>query len=149
MKKQAIYIVIILAVAILLTFGLSFLNDDSTPSGPGQYDELAVCLADKGVKFYGAFWCSHCAEQKKIFGNSAKLLPYIECSTPNAMDQTDVCKAAGIESYPTWIFPDGSKVTGGLTPAELATKSECALANASSTPSSIDKNTSVATSTKK
>jgi hypothetical protein len=33
-----------------------------------------------GAKFYGAFWCSHCYDQKVQFGaQAAELLPYVEC----------------------------------------------------------------------
>jgi thiol-disulfide isomerase/thioredoxin len=153
MKKQAIYIIIIVLAAILLTLGLSLLNNSgSVSSGPGPYDGLASCLKDKGVKFYGAFWCPHCAEQKKLFGNSVKLLPYIECSTPDAMGQTQVCIDAKIESYPTWVFPDGTRVTGGLTPAELAAKSGCSIGDNSSLASStasISTSTSAVTPAKK
>ncbi|HEY4512465.1 MAG TPA: hypothetical protein VJH63_02270 [Candidatus Paceibacterota bacterium] len=132
--KKTTYIIIILVVAVGLTFGLSLLNKGTIDTGPGEYDELAQCLADKGVIFYGAFWCPHCAEQKKLFGASAKLLPYVECSTPDAMGQLQVCKDKKIESYPTWIFADGSRLSGTTT-AVLAEKSGCSLVSAtSSTP---------------
>ncbi|MES2059898.1 MAG: hypothetical protein V4438_02625 [Patescibacteria group bacterium] len=145
MKKQSTYIIIIVLAAILLTAGLSLLNNSSAPSGPGQYDALATCLADKGVKFYGAFWCPHCAEQKKLFGASAKLLPYIECSTPDAANQTQACIDAKIESYPTWQFADGSRQSGAITPADLAAKSGCSLGDASSTPITVSGSSSPAT----
>lgn len=132
-NKSAIYIAAIVAAAVTLTFGLSLLNK-SQDTGPGKYDELALCLADKGVIFYGAFWCPHCAEQKKIFGPSAKLLPYRECSTPSGAGQLQECKDAKIESYPTWVFPDGSRASATLSPEALAEKSGCSLASASSTP---------------
>ena len=48
----------------------------------GQLDDFAQCLTDKEAVFYGAFWCPHCQAQKRMFGNSVKLLPYVECSTP-------------------------------------------------------------------
>jgi hypothetical protein len=39
---------------------------------------LAAHLGRAGAKMYGAFWCSHCAEQKEAFGAGAPL-PYVEC----------------------------------------------------------------------
>lgn len=96
-------------------------------STPGQYDSLAECLKDKGVTFYGAFWCPHCQEQKSIFGRSARLLPYFECSTPDGSGQVTECKEKGIESYPTWMFADGSKKSEVLTPSELAEMTSCSL----------------------
>lgn len=94
---------------------------------PGKYDGLAQCLKDKGAVFYGAFWCPHCQEQKKLFGNSAKLLPYVECSNPDGKSQTQICIDKGVQSYPTWEFTDGSKLTGEQTPQVLAEKAGCSL----------------------
>lgn len=96
-------------------------------STPGQFDTLAQCLTDKGVTFYGAFWCPHCQEQKASFGKSAKLLPYFECSTPDGSGQLPACREKGIEGYPTWVFADGSKKSEVLTPAALAEITHCPL----------------------
>lgn len=94
---------------------------------PGKYDALATCLKDKGAKFYGAFWCSHCQNQKRLFGKSSKLLPYIECATPDGKGQLQTCIDAKIEGYPTWEFFDGSRVSGEVPLADLAEKSGCEL----------------------
>ena len=64
MKKKPNLPAIIIAGAIVVVVGGIFL----LASRPGQYDNLAQCLTDKGAKFYGAFWCSHCQEQKAEFG---------------------------------------------------------------------------------
>ncbi len=149
-NKTLRYIFIIVGIAILLSVGLSFLNN-SEGSGSHQYDELASCMSQKGVKFYGAFWCPHCAEQKKLFGASSKLLPYVECSTADTQGQTEACIAAKIESYPTWEFADGSRKSAVLAPAQLAEFSSCTAAlpgNASSTTPTINASTSPAASTK-
>jgi len=94
---------------------------------PGKYDGLAQCLTEKGAKFYGAFWCPHCQAQKKMFGNSEKLLPYVECSNPDRQSQTDICIEKQIQSYPTWEFADGSRLTGEQQPQALADKAGCAM----------------------
>ena len=96
-------------------------------NGPGEYDSFAQCIKDSGTKFYGAFWCPHCQKQKKLFKKSVKLLPYIECSTADGKNQTQACKDAGVESYPTWVFPDNSRLTGELSFKQLAEKSNCPL----------------------
>jgi len=114
---------IVLAVLIIGGFGWTMY----AKTLPGKYDGVAQCLKDKGAVFYGAFWCPHCQEQKKMFGNSAKLLPYVECSTPDGKNQTQVCIDKGIQSYPTWEFADGSKLTGEQTPQVLAEKTGCTL----------------------
>ncbi|MBX4189069.1 hypothetical protein KW785_00555 [Candidatus Parcubacteria bacterium] len=98
-----------------------------TPGKGGKLDAFATCLKDQGAKFYGAFWCPHCQAQKALFGRSAKLLPYIECSTPNGNSQNQVCNDAKIESYPTWEFSDATRLTGEQTLAELSSKTSCVL----------------------
>ena len=92
---------------------------------PSKYDDLAKCIAAKQAKFYGAFWCPHCKEQKDAFGASSKYLPYIECSTPDGQNQLQECITADITSYPTWVFADGSRLKGPQTLATLATKTSC------------------------
>lgn len=95
-----------------------------------KYDSFAQCTADKGVKFFGAFWCPHCQEFKKALMGSAKYMNYIECSTPDGQGQTPACQAVNIESYPTFEFPDGSRLTGYNDERDLkalAAKSGCEL----------------------
>jgi len=96
-------------------------------SGPGKLDEFAQCLSDKGATFYGAFWCPHCQAQKRMFGKSAELLPYVECSTPNGQSQLQTCVEKEIQQYPTWEFADGSRLTGEIQLTELAEKTGCTL----------------------
>jgi hypothetical protein len=98
-----------------------------TPGKPGKLDTFASCIAESGAKFYGAFWCPHCQNQKALFGRSARLLPYIECSTPDGQSQLPVCRDANVGSYPTWEFADGSRLTGEVPLADLATKTSCEL----------------------
>lgn len=93
--------------------------------GPGEYDEFAKCLADSGFKFYGAYWCPHCQDQKEMFGNSADELPYIECSLPKRAGQTTACIQAGITSYPTWELPSGKRLSGVIGIEELRSLSGC------------------------
>lgn len=94
---------------------------------PGPYDDFAKCIDSKGAKFYGAFWCPHCKEQKELFRTSVKYLPYVECSTPDGQGQLPLCTDAGIKGYPTWIFADGSKSSTVMTLQELADKTSCTL----------------------
>lgn len=99
----------------------------SNSGGPGEYDGFARCLEEKGFKFYGAYWCTHCQTQKKMFGNSADELPYIECSLPNNAGQTQICIQAGIQSYPTWELPSGRRIEGTLSIQELVSFSGCSI----------------------
>ena len=95
---------------------------------PGQLDTFAQCLKDRGTTFYGAFWCPHCQATKKMFGNSARLLPYVECSTPDGKGQLQICKDKEITSYPTWTFANSTTtLTGERTLQELSELSGCPL----------------------
>lgn len=124
MKTTYIYI----GLVVLVIAGLVVIRNTST-GGEGRvtkYDDFAQCLTDAGAKFYGAFWCPHCAEQKKLFENSKKL-PYYECSTPDGRNQTQECTDLGITGYPTWIFADESRVDHTMQLSELSEKTNCAL----------------------
>lgn len=118
-KKLLIWAGIVVVVAAGAYFWFQYQNT------PGQYDAFAECINISGAKFYGTFWCSHCQNQKKAFGKSAKLLPYIECSTPDGNGQLPVCADADIKAYPTWVFADGSEETGELSFQKLAEKTSC------------------------
>jgi uncharacterized membrane protein len=51
----------------------------TTPSPAGALS-LAERLRDGGARMYGAFWCSHCYDQKQTFGEEAMAaFPYVEC----------------------------------------------------------------------
>jgi hypothetical protein len=109
-------------------FGIMiFLRSKENPTVAGKLDAFAECLTNKGVKFYGAFWCPRCQAQKALFDSSEKLLPYIECSTPDAQGRTTVCDEKKIEGYPTWEFPDGTREVGEITLAHLSEKTSCPL----------------------
>lgn len=112
-------------VIIIIITGVGIVSNQK--SNPNELDGFAQCLTDKGAKFYGAFWCTHCQAQKKMFGKSVKYLPYIECSSPDGQNQLDICKEAGIEGYPTWVFADDSRLSGEIPLETLAEKTECAL----------------------
>lgn len=51
-----------------------------TTQSSSRGEQLAKRLKEAGAKMYGAFWCSHCHEQKEAFGSAAmKDFPYVEC----------------------------------------------------------------------
>lgn len=88
-------------------------------------DALAGCLADKGAKLYGAYWCGHCAQQKAMFGEGIKYVTYIECDSRGENADPSACTAAGIEAFPTWILADGTKLIGTQQLETLAVKTAC------------------------
>lgn len=84
---------------------------------------LAIHLADSGAKFYGAYWCPHCEEQKALFGASADRLPYIECSpSGRAGPQSLECRRKRVRFYPTWTI-NGRRYERLLTVKQLAAHS--------------------------
>ena len=52
-------------------------------------------------------------------------MPYVECSTPDAAGQTQICKDKNIASYPTWEFADGTRLNGEIPLVQLAEKTSC------------------------
>jgi hypothetical protein len=70
-------------------------------------------LKQLDAKMYGAFWCSHCYEQKQTFGKEAmQQIPYIECAKDGLNSQTALCKEHKVPGYPTW------EIGGQLYPGE-------------------------------
>ncbi len=136
------FVIGFLAAIVLIVGAIAFFAGKTAESGPAsQYDLVAFaqCLKDEGATFYGAFWCPHCQATKRIFGEAAVAkLPYVECATPDGQGQLPICTQNGIESYPTWVFKDGSRIGGELSPDavappgmislnDLAQKSHCQL----------------------
>ncbi|MEN9567552.1 MAG: hypothetical protein RLZZ69_2748 [Cyanobacteriota bacterium] len=85
---------------------------------------LAKHLTAIGAKEYGAYWCPHCYEQKQLLGKEAfNEINYIECAPEGENPQPDACRAAKIQSFPTWEI-NGKVEPGIKTPEELATISK-------------------------
>jgi len=124
----------IIFVVVLGLFALSKVGGGYTES-TGELITFANCIKDSGAKFYGASWCSHCQNQKAVFGEAARYLPYIECATPDNEGQVQECTDAEITSYPTWVFSDGSHLPGERSFAVLAEKTGCASPLATTTDS--------------
>lgn len=118
--KTWIYILII--AAILLAIYL-YKKGKLSVIGLGD-NSIASCIKKSGAKFYGASWCSHCNAQKQLFGPSAKYLPYVECSGADHKLKQE-CASLGIQGFPTWVFANGEKVSGGLSIAQLKVKTGC------------------------
>ena len=118
---------IIAAVVIILAGAGFFYFKQSSGPGPTNYDSFAKCLTEKGVKMYGAFWCTHCQNQKKAFGSSWQYVDFVECSTPDGKSQMGECSAAEIKGYPTWDFGNGTRREGEVSFSEIGKLSGCAL----------------------
>lgn len=88
-------------------------------------DGFARCLTAKGAQMYGAWWCPHCADQKEMFGYAFQYIKYHECSPAGQRTETEDCKQAGIQHFPTWQFANGSRMEGTLPLATLSQKTGC------------------------
>jgi uncharacterized membrane protein/glutaredoxin len=110
------------AAAVIVGLHLYFAGywgEASKPEDP-WVKALAEHLTKSDAKFFGASWCPHCQDQKKLFGSSVKRIPYVECSPGGSQaPQAALCKEKDIRSYPTWVI-NGQRQTGVLTLDTLA-----------------------------
>ena len=98
-------------------------------TNPGEYDAFAQCIVDSGAKMYSAWWCGHCQEQKKDFGNSFKIIEanggHVECSPGGSKVISDFCKSQGVTGTPSWILKNGTLLRGRQNLFVLAQKTRC------------------------
>lgn len=85
----------------------------TTNSSP-QALAIAKDLLKLNAKMYGAYWCSHCYDQKQSLGKQAfyQSVQYIECSKEGVNSQAPLCKERNVPGYPTW------ELAGQLFPGE-------------------------------
>lgn len=86
---------------------------------PVWIEGLARSLNEKGMVMFGAYWCSHCQNQKKAFGDAVKYIDYVECDPAGENPNPDECKANNIEGYPTWVY-QGQQYSGEQSLEKLA-----------------------------
>ena len=83
--------------------------------------EFADCLTENNAVMYGTEWCSHCKDQKNLFGEDFKKVNYVNCDYDKAS-----CDAAGVEGYPTWVI-NGASYPGAQSLERLAELTGCEL----------------------
>lgn len=87
-------------------FDIPFAEPEVTRLSSPRALGLARALRASGAEMFGAFWCSHCFEQKQAFGVAAQAdLPYVECYPDGFRRGTrpaPACVAAGVEGFPSW-----------------------------------------------
>ncbi len=121
-NKNSIKILgVIIAGALVLTAAV-FLFNKKTAEPKINLDSFAQCLTDKGATEYGTESCYFCQEQKKLFGNSFRLINYVDCQK-----EPNKCVENKIENTPTWIFSDGNRLVGLQTLEKLSEQSSCPL----------------------
>ncbi|MEK7608745.1 MAG: hypothetical protein AAB495_04150 [Patescibacteria group bacterium] len=120
-KKSSLHIVVFVVGLVAIFGGLIYWAGRNN-TAPGALDVFASCLRDKGVTMYGAAWCPHCQNEKKAFGTSFRLVPYVECPENPA-----VCIEKKIESYPTWILSENRRLVGEQGVQRLSDETGCPL----------------------
>ena len=82
--------------------------------------EFAKFLTKNNVVMYSAWWCSHCNDQKNLFGKEAvKELTIIECAKDGENSQYKLCEEKGIKGTPSWEI-DKEIYSGTQTLDDLA-----------------------------
>lgn len=112
-------IVLVAVLAVMQATAMGWLGPRQDP----RLTALAQHLERTGAKFYGAYWCPVCQQQKDRFGAAADALPYVECSPsgrngPLAFE----CVSASVTNYPTWVIR-GQRYTSLMDTEELAQRS--------------------------
>ena len=98
---------------------------------------FAQALTASGTRFFGASWCPPCTSQKEQFEDGADFLPFIEVTnldspvTLNAVgrgeDLTLNPTGVPVNNFPTWEFPDGSRLTGEQSLETISQRSGVAI----------------------
>ncbi len=95
----------------------------------GANTALAQCLTSNGVKMYGTERCSHCKNQKALFGPDFAQVTYIDCDA-----QKQVCMDNGIQGYPTRKDATGNFFPGVQSLEKLAEIAGCQAGAPAPTP---------------
>ena len=91
-KRKNMFITIGAILGVLILAGSVFAIIRAVT--PGQWDNFAKCLTEKGAVMYGALsWCKYTQEQVGMFGKSFKYLNYKEHT-----------ELPGIKYTPTWVI---------------------------------------------
>jgi len=96
-KKYFIFVALALTI-ILLVFSIG-----SYMKRPGQYDDFAKCLTEKGAVVYGNDYCMYTNKQLNFFGKSEKYLNYVKCA-----NNKELCDSKGVKITPTWEINEES-----------------------------------------
>lgn len=122
-KAWIIGVVVLIGIVIVLVFAAKSGEDYDG----AEVDAFAKCITERGAVMYGAFWCPHCADVKKMFGESFRYVNYVECDPRGENEQSLLCIEKGIENYATFEFNDdpSSRLVGEPTFEDLAAATGC------------------------
>jgi hypothetical protein len=127
-RKYLTWCVILILFAAAYLEGVHFQSHHAFwPFKNHKYDSFAQCLAAKHAKMYGLYWCPHCQEQKKLFGDSFRYVPYVECAIRGSHEMAQECQVAGVKLFPSWQFGENPPKEGILSLEALSDKTGCSL----------------------
>ena len=92
-----------------------------TSKTDGRSLALLKRLRNQDARLYGAYWCSHCFDQKSSLGDKFyDYVTYRECASDGVGYTKDGCLVKGkkLKGYPTWVI-GGWKVEGERDLEEL------------------------------
>ena len=112
-KKYFIFTAVVL---ILILLALSVNN---YMKKPGQFNDFATCLTEKGAVVYGNDYCSYTVQQLNFFGKSKEYLNYVKCA-----DNKSLCDSKDISITPTWEI-NGESYSGVQTFEKLSAVTGC------------------------
>ncbi len=110
------YFVFSMIALIILLFGAIIY---SYSQRPGEYDDFAKCLTEKGVVVYGNDFCQYTGKQLNYFGRSDKYLNYVKCA-----NNQELCDKKEITITPTWEV-NGSMYKSVQTFEKLSSLTGC------------------------
>ncbi|TSC56765.1 MAG: vitamin K epoxide reductase [Parcubacteria group bacterium Gr01-1014_18] len=99
-KKESLFV--ITGVGFMTLVSGVYFNWPTSSANAQALNTFAQCLVAKEIRFYGAYDCPACIANKKLFGEAASSLPYIECSPRATPNQSQLCRDHKIEKTPTW-----------------------------------------------
>ncbi len=105
----------------MVFLGISIFLSSCSTQETSNYNLFAQCLTSNDATMYGTEWCSHCQDQKKLFGASFENINFIDCDK-----NSDICSKEGIKGYPTWKINEKSLV-GKQSLSKLASVTGCEL----------------------
>ena len=120
-EKIIVSLIVVLVVGVLI---FVFFGKKENEYKNVSLDAFAQCVTSKGLVMYGAYWCPHCQNEKKAFGDSFKYITYVECG-----DNPKLCTDKGVSALPTWILSDGQKLLGEQGIEGLAKVTGCQVAS--------------------
>jgi hypothetical protein len=108
--------------SLIVVLLLVWCSEQSLPQevASDEVVQLAQCITDKWRKMYGTERCQFCQNQKKWFASAWNIINFVDCDK-----QQIVCRSAGIQSFPTWIWPNNQRLVGLQTHDALKQNAGC------------------------